>query len=141
MSWELSHTAETAASPREIWSRYADVAGWCEWSKRGVVSSEIHGPFTVGTTGRMKSPRSPTMSFELVAVEPDRSFVSQIRLPFARLRFEHVLDRSASGTRITHRVTLSGPLSSLYSPFVKRSIERGLADGVDRLGRLAQTSD
>lgn len=64
-------------------------------------------------------------------------FASETTLPGGRLRFDHLIDARDSGVRITHRATLSGPLAFLYAPFVKKSVERGLPDGVDRLAAMA----
>jgi hypothetical protein len=61
-------------------------------------------------------------------------------LPGGRLLFEHRIEPRDSGVRITHTVTLSGPLAFLHGPFVKKSVERGLTDSVDRLAAMA-TSD
>jgi hypothetical protein len=42
-----------------------------------------------------------------------------------------------SASRITHRVALEGPLAFLYAPMVRKGVEKGLPDGVDRLAALA----
>jgi Polyketide cyclase / dehydrase and lipid transport len=137
IGWRFEQTAESTASPQAVWRRYVDVPNWRDWSERGVVWSRIDGPFEVGTKGRSKPPGLPAGSFRLVAVEPDELFASETRLPGARLRFEHVIEKQDAGVRITHRATLDGPLSSLYRPLVRRAIEQGLPAGVERLAVLA----
>ena len=42
-----------------------------------------------------------------------------------------------TGSRITHRVALEGPLAFLYTPIVRKGVERGLPGGVDRLAVMA----
>ena len=79
------------------------------------------------------------LSFRLVAVEPNSMFASEARLPGARLRFENVIEPAGSGSRITHRVELDGPLAFLYARPVRKGVERGLPDGVDRLAALAES--
>ncbi len=117
--------------------RYLDVDRWCEGSRHGVERSHISGPFAVGTKGKSKAPGSPTARFTLVAVDPDAFFASEVKLPGGRLRFEHVINATPSGSRITHRATPDGPLAFLYVPMVRKSIERGLPDGVERLATMA----
>jgi polyketide cyclase/dehydrase/lipid transport protein len=135
--WRFEHSAESTAEPDAVWRRYVDVEHWCDWSRHGVEWSRIDGPFEVGTKGKSKPPGSRPLRFRLVAVEPDAFFASEATLPGGRLRFDHVIEPRDSGVRIMHRVTLSGPLAFLYAPFVKKSVEQGLPDGVDRLAAMA----
>jgi len=137
VAWVFEHGADSAGRPQAVWRRYLDVANWCDWSRLGVEWSRIDGPFEVGTKGKSKPPGSRALRFRLVAVEPDAFFASEGKLPGGRLLFEHRIEPRDSGVRITHTVTLSGPLAFLYAPFVKKSVERGLTDGVDRLAAMA----
>jgi hypothetical protein len=129
----LEHSADSRADSEAIWRRYTDVEHWSEWSRRGVQWSRLDGPFEVGTTGTSKAPGTRPLKFELAAVEPGRLFASEAKLPGAKLRFEHSLSPKEQGCRITHRVELDGPLASVYWTLARKRIERGLADGVDRL--------
>ena len=137
MAWRFEHTAESSADPHDVWRRYVDVEHWSEWSQRGVEWSRIDGPFEVGAKGKSKAPGLRAASFELVAVEPDAFFASEVKLPGGRLRFEHQIEPSGPGSRITHRVTVEGPMAFLYTRVVRHGVESGLPDGVDRLAVLA----
>src|SRR5437763_7928094 len=90
-----------------------------------------------GGTSKSKAPGMPTATFRLVAVEPDARFVSEVRLPGGRLRFEHVIEPSERGSRITHRASVHGPLAAVHAWIVRKSVEKGLPDGVERLAVLA----
>jgi uncharacterized protein YndB with AHSA1/START domain len=133
---EIEHTAESKAQPETVWERYTDVEEWREWSK-GVEESSLDGEFEAGSKGKTKAPSLPRTSFELVEVEPERRFVSKGKPPGASLIFEHMLEPLNGGTRITHRATLEGPLTFLWSPVIGRIIKRGLPEGVERLAELA----
>src|SRR3954470_4800277 len=135
-NWTIEHTAESKAPPESIWERYTDVELWREWSK-GVEESELDGEFEAGSKGKVKPPQLPRSSFELVEVEPERSFISQAKLPGGTIRLEHELEPSNGGTRITHRTTIDGPLDFVWSRVVGWVIKRELAPSVDRLAELA----
>jgi Polyketide cyclase / dehydrase and lipid transport len=137
MAWRFEHSADSIANPEAVWRHYVDVEHWCDWSKQGVEWSRIDGPFEVGTKGRSKAPGSRALAFTLIRVQQDSEFASQVRLPGARLTFEHVIEPLNQGSRITHRTTLDGPFSFLYAPLVRRSVERGLPDGVNHLADMA----
>ena len=135
-NWTVEHSAESEASPESIWERYTEVKLWSEWSK-GVEESELDGEFEVGNKGTVKPPNLPRSTFELVEVEPERSFTSQAKLPLGTIRLEHTLEPTDGGTRITHRTTIDGPLDFVWSRVVGWVVKRELAPSVDRLAELA----
>ena len=137
MAWQYEHSADSSASPAAVWDRYVDVEHWSEWSKKGVERSSIDGDFEVGTKGKSKAPGLPEGKFELIVVEPQQRFVSKAKLPGGTLVFEHIVEPTDGGARITHRATLDGPLTFLWSPVIGRIIKRGMPDGVDLLAELA----
>lgn len=81
------------------------------------------------------------MHFELTDVRPDEGFVDVTRLPLARMRFEHLAVREAGRTRVTHRVTISGVTTPLFSRVIGRGIAKGLPATVRTLARVAAERD
>ena len=136
MSWEFEHSADSVATPEEIWQRYVDVEHWSDWSP-GVEWSRLEGAFEAGAKGKSKPPGSPALRFRVIAVEPQAMFATKVRFPGAGLMFEHAIEPLTAGARITHTATLSGPLAWLYARSVRRRTEQGLTDGVERLAVLA----
>jgi hypothetical protein len=135
--WSFAHSTTSAALPDAVWQRYVDVEHWSEWSRHGVEWSSLDGPFEVGTKGKSKPPGMPAGTFRLVTVEPEARFITEVKLPGSRLRFEHQVQPEASGSRIRHSATVDGPLAFVYSRILRKSIVRGLPDGVERLAVLA----
>jgi hypothetical protein len=68
-------------------------------------------------------------------VEPNAVFASTTWLPGARLLFEHFIEPRDTGIRITHRATLSGFLSPLYTRRIRMLTGHSLPEGVDRLAK------
>ena len=137
MAWHFQHSAESSARPADVWRYYADVSKWPEWSQKGVKWARLDGPFETGTTGKSKPPGLPAGRFRLVDVEPERKFVTESRFPGSRLVFVHLIEPSMDGVRITHQGETSGPLAFLLTAVIRRTTERALPDGVDRLARMA----
>jgi hypothetical protein len=132
VGWSFEHSADSAASKEAVWRRYADVTQWRDWSP-AIQWARLDGPFQVGAKGRSKARGAPAARFRLVRVEPNAEFASTTWLPGARLLFEHFIEPGDTGLHITHRATLSGPLSPLYTRRIRSLTERSLAEGVDRL--------
>jgi hypothetical protein len=140
VSWQFEHSADSVATPEEIWQRYVDVEHWSDWSP-GVEWSRLDGAFEVGAKGKSKPPGSPALRFRIIAVEPESMFATKVPFPGAGLVFEHAIVPLTAGARITHRATLSGPLAGIYARSVRRRTEQGLTESVERLAMLAGDSD
>lgn len=77
------------------------------------------------------------MLFELTDVQPARGFADVTKLPLARIRFVHSAIRQGNGTRVTHRVTISGLATPLFSRVIGRGIAKALPQTVRTLARIA----
>lgn len=114
-TWTHEHTLETQAAAEAIWRLWADVASWSSWDD-DIEWARLEGPFAGGSRGRMKPRGVPAAAFTLVSVLPGVSYTVEQRLPLARLRFHHELAVGGAGrTRLTHGVSIDGPLGPLYA--------------------------
>jgi len=60
-----------------------------------------------------------------------------MKFPLAEVRHIHLQETSEIGTRLTHRIEISGPLSWLYGWSRGRRLRESLAPSMRRLARLA----
>lgn len=106
--------AETSASPAAIWAVWTDPAHRPKWHPR-LEWATLQGPLAVGTEGRWKPDRAGPLSVRVAELEVGRRVVFDgiHGPPVARGRYEYELTPlpGAAGTRIVHRVLLSGPLA------------------------------
>jgi hypothetical protein len=138
--WRNEHSTETAASTEAAWDIWTDVPGWprflsMRWAR-------LDGDFAVGAKGRIKPRAGPASNFTVAAVDPGRFYATKASMPGARLRFEHEIERTASGrTRLTERQTIDGALSRVYGWLLGRQMVAELPDSLEKLGRLASELD
>lgn len=92
----------------------------------------------VGVQGSLTPVKGPATPFTFTEVEPERGFVDVSRLPFTRMTFEHRILPTKDGCRFTHRVTISGLLSSLFARVIGRNVSAGLPTAMQALARLAE---
>jgi Polyketide cyclase / dehydrase and lipid transport len=135
--WSTEASAMGQAPPEAIWRLWADVDNWKEWDP-GVGDSSIGGPFAEGTGYVLKPKGGPRVTSVLTDVRPGEGFSDRTRLPLANLDFFHEVQRVGEGTRVTHRVEISGPLSFVFARLMGRSFENGLPETVRNLARLAE---
>ncbi len=115
--WTAEHSIETEASPEAISQQFEDVARWPEWNA-GTECVELDGPFTAGTTGRMKVPGQVAFGFRLIAVDPS-GFEDETPFPDAGIvvRVRHTIEQLDQGrVRIVYRTTIDGPNADALGP-------------------------
>ncbi|MHB1499597.1 MAG: SRPBCC family protein [Candidatus Dormibacteria bacterium] len=117
--YEFEHHLETAASPRSIYRLYSDVTQWPRWDA-GPTQAELDGPFMAGTNGVLTPAGQEALPSRMVEAVEDEGFIDETEIPgTATLRFEHRLTPlPGGGTRITHRIVISGPAAEQLGPMV-----------------------
>ncbi len=130
--YEFEHSVETAASPASIYRLYSDVKAWPIWDA-GVKHVELHGPFAAGSTGVLTPAGQEELPFRMIEATENESFTDETDIPgTATLRFEHRLAPLAGGgTRITHRVVISGPEADQLGPMVTADVPQAVASLAD----------
>lgn len=140
MSTTIEHRTLIATSPAAIHAIYADVANWHLWDP-DTRAATLNGPFAAGSRGTLTPSKGNTVPMMVRFADPERGFTVESRIPLLlRMVFEHELNaRGPSQTEVVHRVTLTGPLSWLIGPSLKRQLDAGLPVTLARLKRLAET--
>ena len=104
---------EVAAPPATVWALWLDVASRPLWHPR-LEWARLDGPPLPGATGAWKPAGTRPVSVVISELEPQRRLVLRGTHgpPVARGHYEHEVEPLAAGTsRITHRMTLTGPLA------------------------------
>jgi hypothetical protein len=136
--FEASHSERSSATPAAVWALWSAPTRWPDWNEQ-LESAELEGDLAVGEAARVKFKRGGRMQFRIVAVEPERLFVDEARLPGARLGHEHRLEPSGGGVEISHRLYVSGPLSGLFALLLGRKrMRESVVRFVERERELAE---
>jgi uncharacterized protein YndB with AHSA1/START domain len=137
--WEFEHSVQAPASRERVWALWTDISGWPSWNP-GVGHAELDGPLTEGATGTVRAVGGPTSTLKVIAIEPERRFVTQTSERLMRLRFEQELaDVEGGELRITHRVRMTGPATPLMRHTVGARLERSMPAALAALVELVTT--
>ena len=131
--WEFEHSVQASASRERIWALLTDVSGWPSWNP-GVGYAELDGPVIEGATGTVRAVGGPTSTLKVLAIEPERRFVTETSERLMRLRFEYELTDVEDGQlRITHRVRMTGAATPLLRRTVGVRLERSIPAALEAL--------
>ncbi|MFF5211248.1 SRPBCC family protein [Streptosporangium sp. NPDC000396] len=136
--WKYEHTVETSAAPERIWALYADVNGWDAWDT-SIEKIELHGPFEVGTEISMTPTGQDGVRFTIIELKENELFADETDLGDVKLHFIHTLLRIDGGTRVTHRVEITGPAAEQVGPHLGPAITSDLPDAMEALVKLAES--
>ena len=147
--WSFAHSVESReVTRRQVWAVWADLPNWPTWDTAAAwVRPDATGPtatpMAVGQTYVLQPRRGPKARGTITEATPGRSFADVTRLPLCSLAFDHtVVDLPAGGgVRVTHRVSLSGPLTFLFRPLLGRRIAAGIPAVMDNLIRRAAKTE
>jgi hypothetical protein len=134
-------STESRASAERVWRIWSDVATWPRWNP-DVVSISIEGPFASGTPGQMTTKAGGRHPITLEAVQPGRSFrLETSPIPLGRFAFDCEVRPSSTGSTISQRITIGGPLGPLYSAMMGPRIASGFAPILDGLRAAAEAEE
>ena len=133
----IEHRIVIAASPATVFRIYQDVQNWHSWDP-DTKQAILYGPFQVGSRGRITPPKGMTVPMLLTQVVPDSSFTVESKIPMFRILFEHELVPVGDATEVMHRVSLSGLLSYVIGPMLRKQLNAGLPITLSRLKALAE---
>jgi Polyketide cyclase / dehydrase and lipid transport len=114
--WATEQTAETSASPEQIWGLWADVARWPEWNG-DIERIELNGEFAPGSRILMTPIGEETIELLIAdAVEPE-FFVDEAHLGEIVVRTNHRVERTdPEHSRVTYRMEITGAGADSLGP-------------------------
>jgi hypothetical protein len=65
----------------------------------------------------------PRTTLTITRVEPPHVWVDESRSPGVQMTFEHVIEPGETGTTLTERVLMRGPLARLVGPLMRRKLK------------------
>ncbi|HMC50134.1 MAG TPA: SRPBCC family protein [Solirubrobacterales bacterium] len=138
--WETTCTLETEVSSAEIWRRaYADPGAWPKWNAE-IKRAELDGPLAPGAKAKIVFGTGLRLRFRVVEFEEGRLFTDESRLPGARMGHCHLVEPTASGSRLTNTIYIEGPLAPLWRRIMGPATARTLPDAQRAVVELARSA-
>lgn len=124
--WTGSHSERVSGlSAEKLWTVWTDVNRWNEWQD-DLEFARLEGEFREGATFALRPKGGPNVKVQLVTVKPNASFTDLTRFPLAQMTGAHDVVRVGNELELRTTMTVTGPLSFLWSRLVAKGIVAGL---------------
>ena len=131
--WIHEHTAETSLAPEAIWKVLKDLDNWPRWDT-SMETVRLQGPFTVGAQITMVPKGQDPITSVIIAIADNEFYADETDLGDVTLRFSHALTRlPGGGTRIVHRLEITGPKAGELGPQLGPMITEDFPDAMQAL--------
>jgi hypothetical protein len=131
--WTHELTADSALAPAAIWAVLADIDNWARWDT-SMESVKLQGPFTAGTRVTMTPKGQDPITSVIAEIRQNEFYADETDLGDVILRFSHSLTPLPDGgTRIVHRLEISGPAADEIGPELGAAITEDFPDAMRAL--------
>jgi uncharacterized protein YndB with AHSA1/START domain len=114
--WTNEHSAVTSLPPEAVWQALRSLhEGTLTYP--GADHFELHGPFAVGTEVSVTPQGQETFQSRIVDLVENQTYADETTYGDVTLLFRHTLQPlDDGGTRVTHRLEISGPGADQVGP-------------------------
>ncbi|MGN6607987.1 MAG: hypothetical protein ACTHMS_13370 [Jatrophihabitans sp.] len=137
--WKVEVSGEARTDRKTVWAWYEatdEAPGWDPLIKR----IESNGPIELGAKGRNHPTSGPGAPFVYTEVTRLVSYTEVSSAPGAKFAFTHTIGDLPDGRlRLTHGAEVSGPLASLYRPFLHARFAKGMQEALDNFVRRVES--
>jgi hypothetical protein len=113
--WTNEYSAVTPLPPEAVWRALRGLHEGTV-SYPGADHFDLHGPFAVGTDVSVTPEGQETFQSRIVDLVENRTYADQTSYGDVTLLFRHTLQPLGDGTRVTHRLDITGPSADQIGP-------------------------
>ena len=113
--WSNEYTAVSPLPARAIWAALKALHEG-RLSYEGSDTFVLHGPFAIGTRVSVTPAGQETFESRIVDLVDNETYADETAFGDTKLLFRHTLVPVDGGTRVTHRLEISGPSAAEVGP-------------------------
>jgi hypothetical protein len=131
--WTHELTVDSQLAPEAIWAVLADMDNWARWDT-SMESVKLQGPFSVGTRVAMTPKGQDPITSVIAEIRENEFYADETDMGDVTLRFSTALTRLPDGgTRVVHRLEISGPAADEVGPELGPAITADFPDAMRAL--------
>ncbi len=133
--WVFEHTVEARVTPEAAWAFWTTVSNWA--FDTSLESVMLDGPFMAGAKGVTILSGGQALEWRIRDASPGHAII-EMQIPGAVVAFQWTFLPGEGGTRITQRVTLSGPGAGQHIGVAESQLAVGIPQGMRKLAELME---
>jgi hypothetical protein len=120
--WTKSHSIVTKEATKEqLWKLFTDINNWHVWNDE-IEFAKLEGKFEAGNHYLIQPKNGRTVKVNLLEVVENKHCLESGDFPLAKMYYDHLLEETDDGLRITSRISMKGLLSPLWVQMVVKNI-------------------
>lgn len=124
--WIKSHSIVTKKATKEqLWKLFIDVNNWPKFND-GIEFSKLEGRFETGNHYTMKPKGGPRIKVILYDVVENKRCLEVTNFPMAKMYYDHVLEDTSQGLKLTNTITMKGPLTFLWVKMMLKKVAESM---------------
>jgi hypothetical protein len=128
--WSFEHSVQARVTPEAAWAFWTTVSNWA--FDTSLESVKLDGPFVAGGKGVTTTRGGQAIEWRIREASPGHALI-EMPLPGALVAFRWTFVPDKCGTRITQRVTLSGPGADQHVGVAESQLAVGIPEGMRKL--------
>ena len=133
----IAHDVIVQADPETVFSLYENIESWPQWDEE-VVAVSLPDGLRDNAQGWLQPRSGPRAKIQVVSVTRPFQFSVESQLPGCKMGFDHRIEATTLGTRVTHGVYFKGATSFVFARLIGPSLNRGLPLTLQGLKREAE---
>jgi hypothetical protein len=127
----------SSASPEKVWAVWTrpDI-----WPGDVIASAKIDGDFELGAKITTRVKGYTPLTSKVTRIEPPTVWTGVAKNPGLTLTIDHIIEPAATGTVITERATMSGPLAGIAAWLFGNRLKATFEATTAHCARLAEAN-
>ena len=115
----------TNVQKEQVWKVWADVESWPKWDKQ-LQYCTMQEAFSQGSQFILKPVGGPKVKIMLSEIVCNEKFTDYCKFFGATMMNTHELVKELNGLRITHTVTVTGPLTYVWVKLIAKNVANSI---------------
>ncbi|MFA6403266.1 MAG: SRPBCC family protein [Salinivirgaceae bacterium] len=124
------------ATKEQMWKLFTDINNWHVWNNE-IEFAKLEGKFEAGNHYLIQPKNGRIVKVKLVEVVENMHCLEFGTFPLAKMYYDHLIEETANGLKITNTITMKGLLSFLWVQLVVKKIAASMAFHVQEQIKVA----